>query len=67
MSCYFFQLQLESAVNFFCKKHFILDVWLVLAPSSYNTVKCDIKPLSEMVGNTHGFKLSGAYELLTQF
>ena len=67
MSCYFFQLQLESADNLFGKKRFILDVWLVLAPSSYNTVKCDIKPLSEMAGNTHGLKLSEAYELLTQF
>ena len=31
-------------------------VWLALAPYSDNTVKCDIKSLSEMIGNTDAFE-----------
>ena len=50
----------------FSQKRSIFDVCLILAPSSYNSVKCDIKSLSEMVDNTDTFKASEAYELFTQ-
>ena len=53
--------------DYFYKKLLYLRCWLVLASSSYNTVKCDIKSLSDMVGNADAFKVSEAYELFTQF
>ena len=53
-----FLATIRSSWWLFSQKCSILDVLLVLAPSSYNTVKCDIKSLSEMVGNTDAFKVS---------